>query len=287
VLAQEAADVELQLMVLKTEYAIARRSGEPYRQLKIVHKAYDLARFGVNPSVVEADWLQIEAFVNIYIGNLPRALNLCRRVGGVLISNGMQRFNRGLTLFDCRAEIHFRKIEYLEARRHLEQIVSKTSVMSSCRYGANSLVSMAYLDILTEGPVADILANIRAAEAIWESLSLSKVLLCSFVTTELQLYRGDQSECARGAFLQYLANIRGLYPDLQRLCFMSLGEPRHRIHNSAGMFHWAVISIGFVQKMKEPVGTLKALRRLADVHNTLRDDDTALQLFRAALEGGD
>lgn len=119
---------------------------------------------------MEADWLQIEAFLNIYIGNLARALDLCRRVEDILISDGMQGSNQDLTFLDCRAEIHFRKTEYLEARRHHEQIVSKTSVTSSCRYRANSLISMAYLDILTEGPVADILANIRAAEAIWDRL---------------------------------------------------------------------------------------------------------------------
>jgi hypothetical protein len=198
----------------------------------------------------------------------------------------MQGTNRDLTLLDIRAEIHFRKSEYIEARWCHDQIVSKTSVTSSRRYRANSLISMAYLDILTERPVLDILANLRAAEAVYESLGLARVLLCSFVSAELQLYRGDQSESVRGAFLQCLAKSRGIYPDLQGFCLASLGEPRHAMHDTAETFHWAVLSLAFVRKMKEPVGILNSLRRLANVHIALHDDETALHLFRAALEGG-
>lgn len=40
--------------------------------------------------------------------------------------------------------------------------------------------------------------------------------------------------------------------------------------------------------MKEPVGTLNSLRRLADlrIHVIFEDDETALHLFHAALDGG-
>ncbi|KAJ7803413.1 hypothetical protein B0H14DRAFT_2888164 [Mycena olivaceomarginata] len=269
-LAQEAADVELQLMALKTEYNIAYRCGATDRQIQIVQKARDLARFGANPSYGEADWLETEAWVNIFIGNLPRALDLCRRMEEI-VSNGMQGTNRDLTLLDIPSTLKHGGCH--------DQIVSKTSVTSSRRYRANSLISMAYLDILTERPVLDILANLRAAEAVYESLGLARV-------AELQLYRGDQSESVRGAFLQCLAKSRGIYPDLQGFCLASLGEPRHAMHDTAETFHWAVLSLAFVRKMKEPVGILNSLRRLANVHIALHDDETALHLFRAALEGG-
>jgi hypothetical protein len=40
------------------------------------------------------------------------------------------------------------------------------------------------------------------------------------------------------------------------------------------------------QKDKMPTGRLEALRRLADVHIMMVDDETALRLFQTALKGG-
>jgi hypothetical protein len=51
-------------------------------------------------------------------------------------------------------------------------------------------------------------------------------------------------------------------------------------------FRWAVIYLAFEQKMKDPVGTANALRRLADLCSILDEEETALNLFHAALEGG-
>jgi hypothetical protein len=51
-------------------------------------------------------------------------------------------------------------------------------------------------------------------------------------------------------------------------------------------FCWAVVNLAFVQIAKNPVGTLHALRRLADLHLSLEDDETALHIFHAVLEGG-
>jgi hypothetical protein len=51
-------------------------------------------------------------------------------------------------------------------------------------------------------------------------------------------------------------------------------------------FHWAVVHLAFVQKSKDPAGMLQALRRLADLHMTMDDDETALHLFHVVLEKG-
>jgi hypothetical protein len=51
-------------------------------------------------------------------------------------------------------------------------------------------------------------------------------------------------------------------------------------------FCWAVVYLASVQIAKNPVGTLHALRRLADLHLSLEDDETALHIFHAVLEGG-
>ncbi|KAF8155265.1 hypothetical protein K438DRAFT_1987166 [Mycena galopus ATCC 62051] len=285
-LAQEVHDIKLQLKCFQWEHKIAERCEEPYHQLKVIHKARDLARLTANPSLPEAHWMLAgEAWANLYIGNLARTLDLCAQAEDVLVSSGMHGSNRHLELLNLRAEVHFHKSEYVEARQLYEQTAEETSPTTLSQYHANALASIAHLDILTEGPVPGILANMHAAEAIWQSLGLSRVQIHSHLTAELKLYCGDP-ENARGEFLQCLKTSRGLYPELQHLCLAALGDPKHGMHSAFETLLWAVVSLAFARRMKNLVATLNALRCLADAHSILKDDETALHLFHAALEGG-
>jgi predicted negative regulator of RcsB-dependent stress response len=58
------------------------------------------------------------------------------------------------------------------------------------------------------------------------------------------------------------------------------------MHGTMDTFRWAVVYFAFVKKAKNIVGTLQALRRLADLHMSLGEDETALHLFDTVLEGG-
>ncbi|KAJ7899819.1 hypothetical protein B0H13DRAFT_2336764 [Mycena leptocephala] len=58
------------------------------------------------------------------------------------------------------------------------------------------------------------------------------------------------------------------------------------MHGRMDTFRWAMVYLAFVQKAKNAVATLGALRRLADIHMSLEDEETALHLFHAVLEGG-
>jgi hypothetical protein len=141
------------------------------------------------------------------------------------------------------------------------------------------------MDILMEDDVADIVSNMNAAEAVYVALGSPATLFCSYLAAELKLYCGD-IENSRAAFVDCLSKSRGLYPGLVKDCLATLADPAHRIHGSMDTFRWAVVYLAFVQKAKQPLPTLHALRCLADVHMSLEDDETALHLFHAALEGG-
>ncbi|KAF8183223.1 hypothetical protein K438DRAFT_1975095 [Mycena galopus ATCC 62051] len=283
-LAQDAHDIKLQLRSLKAEYVIAHRCGELHRQLNIVHKARDLMRF-TSDSSLGVHWIENEAVVNSEIGNMPRALDLCAQGEDILVSSGMRGSDRHLALLDIRAAVHFQKTEYEEARQLHEEISKETSSTSSPLFYANSLVSIAQLDVITGRPVAGILANMRTAEAIWQSFGTPRVLVSSLLTAELKLYCGDP-ENARTEFLKCLTKIRGLYPELRELCLAALGDPKHRMHSAKEILPWTITSLALVGKRKDLVGTSNALRRLADVHSILKEDETALSLFHAALDGG-
>ncbi|KAJ7928349.1 hypothetical protein B0H13DRAFT_2311627 [Mycena leptocephala] len=58
------------------------------------------------------------------------------------------------------------------------------------------------------------------------------------------------------------------------------------MHGAVDTFRWVVSCLAFVQKKKDPLGTLHALRCLADLYTIFADEATALNLFQAALAGG-
>ncbi|KAK7053535.1 NB-ARC domain-containing protein [Favolaschia claudopus] len=284
-LAEDAANIDLQLMCLKTEYDLARRCGDTPKQILVVQKAQRLAQFSSsNPSLSKCDWLDLDAWVSLYIGNLPRALALCEEIDDLLVSCGMEGSDRYLTLLDIRAEVHYRKSEYVEARGLHVQAVQLTSPTTNRRYHANALISMAYLDILTERPVEEILANVQAAEAVYALLGVVRVVICSFVRAMLQLRCGE-TEDARTQLLQCLTRTRGIYHDLHGYCLAALGDAKHGFYDPTETFRWVVVSLAFFRKMKEPVESLNALRRLAAAHAVFSEEETALGLFQVALEG--
>jgi hypothetical protein len=57
------------------------------------------------------------------------------------------------------------------------------------------------------------------------------------------------------------------------------------MHGPWDTFSWAVVSLALVQKNKDPLGTLNALRRLGAAYPILDDENTMLNLFHAALHG--
>ncbi|KAJ6564750.1 hypothetical protein B0H19DRAFT_1259162 [Mycena capillaripes] len=204
--------------------------------------------------------------------------------GELLKSVGMEGSDRYLGILDLRAEIHSQKSEYLEARQLYAEMVKRTSPVCSPQYHAHSLCSLVAMDILAEGEVADIISNLTAAETVYATLGSPRNIVCSWAAAELKLYCGD-TENARVALLECLLKSRDTFPALAGCCLAALADPAHRMHGVMDTFRWAVIYLAFVNNNKDAVGVLYALRRLADVHVALGDDETALHLFDTALQG--
>jgi hypothetical protein len=136
-----------------------------------------------------------------------------------------------------------------------------------------------------EGEVSEIVPTLNAAKAVYIAMASPRVLLFSWVAAELQLYLGN-TESARAAFLHCLSENRGVYSDIAQFCLAALADPAHKMYGKTETFRWAVVYLAFVQKKKDVVGGLQALRRLADVLILLEDEESALHLFQTALKGG-
>ncbi|KAK7053537.1 NB-ARC domain-containing protein [Favolaschia claudopus] len=284
--ADGAGDVLQRLSCLETEFRIAHTSGERSRELEIIRTARDLAQFRSVPSLLKCSWLEMEAWVNLHTGNLDRTCQLCTQMEGILIAGGMEQSDRRLSVLGLRAEVHYRKTEYLEARQLYDQILKATSPTSSPRHHANALSSTAHLDLLTGGDTGPILTMINAAEAICKTLDSSSILACQFTKTYLDMPR-EGADASRAEFLHCLGKSRGSFRDVQTHCLAVLGDYRLQLYDATETFRWAATSLAFVQQMRDVVGTMSALRCLADVLFVLGDEETALALFHVALGGGD
>ncbi|KAJ7833171.1 hypothetical protein B0H13DRAFT_1914682 [Mycena leptocephala] len=206
-------------------------------------------------------------------GDLPRALGLCMQAEQLMMPGWMGGSDWYLGILDLRADISGSKM------------VARTSPTCSPRFHAHALCGIAEMDILMEGEVSDIVSTLNGAKTVYEALDSPRVLFCSWVAAELRLYLGN-IESARAAFLHCLSESRGVYSDIPQYCLAALADPVHKMYGKTETFRWAVVYLAFVQKKKDVVGGLQALRRLADVLILLEDEETALHLFQAALKGG-
>ncbi|KAJ7323045.1 hypothetical protein DFH08DRAFT_969673 [Mycena albidolilacea] len=283
-LAQQTEDIYLQLMSLSIEQRIACICDNGDWIIKVARKARDIAGILLlNPRL--CPWLQREARAHLFLGNLSRALDLCTEAEVQLTLAGMEDSDRYLGTLDLRAQVHYLKSEYSEASELYGQIVKKTSPSCSPLYHAHGLCAVAEMNIRMESDIADIVSSLNAAETVYLSLGSPRISLCSWLAAELKLYRGD-TDNARVAFLECLSKSRVIYPDIAGDCLAALADPAHKMSGPADTFRWAVVYFVSMQKAKKPAGRLQALRRLADVHMFMDDDETALHLFQAALKGG-
>ncbi|KAK7053515.1 NB-ARC domain-containing protein [Favolaschia claudopus] len=284
-LADEAGNVELQLLCLDTEFDIAHRLGERSRQFEIVRRGLALAESSSNHSVLQSNWLMTDAWLNILVGNLPRALASCTQADEILESCGMLESEKHLWALNIRGEVHLNKSEYIEARQLTVEILRTKSLAVLERHYANALISMAQLDILIGGPEEEILASIQTAEKVYETLDAHRILLCSMMRGYLDVRSGN-TDSARSRFLSSATKSRGTYTDSHSMCLIALGDPKHQFFDPTETLRWAVVSLSFERLSQNFVNSLTAVRCLADTHVLLEDDETALSLFQVALEGG-
>lgn len=144
---------------------------------------------------------------------------------------------------------------------------------------------MVQLDILTQRKVTDIGAHLEAAEAVYAALGRPKGAAFSWLSAELDLYRGDIIK-GRAALIAVLSRRGWTRPDILQQCLAALGDPRHRMHGTSDTFEWVVVYLALGQKMNDPLATSNALRYLADLYTMFGDEEMALVLYHAGLQGG-
>ncbi|KAJ7820870.1 hypothetical protein B0H14DRAFT_2832882 [Mycena olivaceomarginata] len=272
-LGKQTTDFNLILSLLQGKIKIAHYMQDPSGLLRVAKEARALARLTWNTRL-EIEWLDAEASAHYYLGNLPRARALTERLHELVIDMCMEDSDYFLGVLDIRTDIHLAKTEYLEAKKFCDIGITKASPTSAPRYYAFFLVQRAFIGILTGGKENEILDDVDAAEAVYKVHDVRILLLCSWVRAELDLEHGHLCTAPLGIF-----------PAITASCLAALGDPQNKLDDPWSTLRWAMTYFVFTRKNKRLVGTLHALRCLADVFAALDDEETALHLFHTALDG--
>ncbi|KAJ6486271.1 hypothetical protein DFH09DRAFT_1106133 [Mycena vulgaris] len=145
-----------------------------------------------------------------------------------------------------KAEMHYQKIEYAKARYFLG-LVEQGTRLRSPYFHANVLRSLAQIDRMTGVDDATVVEKLASARKLLVQLGLARVLSLCSISQDL---RNRDVMCSHGE-----------------------------------TYFWAGIYFAFANKTKDLGHTYQALRYLGDVFLAEGDQETALNVFQAVLDG--
>jgi tetratricopeptide (TPR) repeat protein len=188
-LAAEMENGPVQLSALQVRCRIDSRLGNHNDTIKYARMArrLDILRGG---SPDECKWVLLEASAHRGRGDLQRALDLCAEAHPMLVASAMENSDGHTFMLDTMADIYFRRSEYIEARSTHERIISMTSSTRSPSGHANSLLSIAEIDIMLSRPKGEVLQNLNSAVEEYATLAMSAAG-CEAVAAQLELLHGD------------------------------------------------------------------------------------------------
>ncbi|KAJ7884698.1 hypothetical protein B0H13DRAFT_2666978 [Mycena leptocephala] len=225
-----------------------------------------------------------EAIPLCRLGRFTEALESIAEGHDLLIKNGLQGSDIELGFLDRKAEIHFQKSEYPEARRLTERVVRMTARHRSPYFHANAVRTLAQIDIVTGVEDSVILQTLIAARELARELRWPHALvMCDISQYELDIRSGDGAKAYTS--LKCLVTKAELDAEVMFLTLESLGELSHGMCGVEETLGWATTYFAFARKTQDLGHTYQALRYLGDTFLAQRDEETALSVFQAVLDG--
>ncbi|KAJ7464171.1 hypothetical protein FB451DRAFT_1403533 [Mycena latifolia] len=200
----------------------------------------------------------------------------------LLVDNGLGGSDRELGILDRKAEIHFQKSEYTEARELNELVARMAAQHRSTYFHANAVRTLAQLDIITEMGDSVILPNLRTARGLATDLEWPLALLyCDIHQCEWNLLRGNPSEAYLS--LKTIVAKDKVHAEIMFLALECLGELSNGMCGLDETFRWATIYFAFARKTEDLGHSYQALRYLGDIFLAQGHEHMSLSVFQAVL----
>ncbi|KAJ7660156.1 hypothetical protein DFH06DRAFT_1297008 [Mycena polygramma] len=229
----------------------------------------------------EANGLCVDAVCQFRLGDYRRSLSLCNQTRDLLASCGMSHSEINFDVMNCQAEVHKAMSEYTAARKIHYQICEQ-AIQDPYAYSF-ALINGAEIDVSIDIRDIDVQRNVDAARKILSTVSNNRGLLwCDVLLADLSLREGHML-AAKALFLASI-NSSGTDTEILSYCFERLGDIS-RWELSTETSNWTTVLLAHSLKYKEKLLVHKALLFLGQSFHCQADEDTAMSLFNAALEG--
>ncbi|KAJ6562464.1 hypothetical protein B0H19DRAFT_1144625 [Mycena capillaripes] len=218
----------------------------------------------------------------ITAGNYERAATLCMDLLSLAEGLGIESSDRGLHPLSMQAEIHFRKTEYVEARRinaSLAESLRRDDGMRNATC-ALALYNTFFIDIVMGADVRH--DSIPVFQRLHRGVHWT--MICDIIAADLSYRQGDFTR-ADEVYSKCLAISRGQYAETTNECLQKLGDTAVARSQMDSALQYYVLHLAVSLNMDDFENTHQALRRLGDIFVYEGDDETARSLFTLSLEG--
>ncbi|KAJ7262916.1 hypothetical protein C8J57DRAFT_1513156 [Mycena rebaudengoi] len=233
----------------------------------------------------EARCLIREARILCLLGQPSAALRLCTSGRELITRSGLQGSDTYIHLLDSIADIHLKKSEYEQSRQCNEEIVCMTSPTRSPFFHLNALINLAFIDLAMEAPDAEINRNLDLASSLSTKLGWPHGSLAREITMAGVHLRQEERATARTIYLRSIDASRNFSTEIMAVCLEKLADLTHGLDGVDNTLRWATTYLALGYTTKSLGDTFEALRCLGDIFLARQDEETALSVFQAVLQG--
>jgi tetratricopeptide (TPR) repeat protein len=260
-------------------------TGKPLSALKYAKEAHKCAEH-IGDMYGQAQSLWRQGICHIVLANYRPAQHLLHKSRDMVTACGQQQSPLDFTILSYQAEIHLMKSEYLESRNLQVTIASSHQPTSYSAIMAN--LNIVIIDIAIGADSTDIHQNLDVAQshlkALYGSSAREAGLIADYAAAVLCLRDGPHV-AAREMLEKYLASSQDISMEAALYGLGRLGDFSTGMNDTSTILRWAGIFLILALKCKGKLQTMQALRCLGQVYSAEGDDETALSLFKLALDG--
>lgn len=259
-------------------------TGNPLDALKHAKIAHEYAE-QLGDIYAQAHSLYLQARCQSILANYQCGQILLKNSRDLLAIHGLQGSTLDLTLRNHEAEIHFWKSEYLKSRKIQVAIASSRHPTTYQAILANMFIAL--IDTVTGADFELVFERLKTcrihSNALYGHTQKELGLWIDTVVANLYL-RERQCTIAQTMFKNCFTSSRNVQLDARLFCLERLADSSTGLNDMWDTLRWAVIFFVLSLKGKEKLATTKALCYLGNIYIAMNDQETAMSLFRVALD---
>ncbi|KAJ7607386.1 hypothetical protein FB45DRAFT_1135441 [Roridomyces roridus] len=276
------------LLLTRTLHRLAtceRVTGNFGEALVLARRAqYFAGRIGNFQHATQA--LQEESRCLVDLGFYSEAVDICSRALQLVIAGGCEGTQHHIGVLDLQADIQLQKTAYEDCRQTHELILKHTSPDKSALFHANSLMTIAGIDVDLGAftSVDEVRAALDLPQRIFRDRGYLRGLpKCDKLVADFLLKQGRRREAAE-IYEKCLRDPRGNDVETFPACLLKLGDITLWPGEVMATTRWAVTYLAYGRTTGSVPIVTWAFRLWSDIFRNEGDEQTSQALFRVALE---